>query len=319
MKNPLSQNGHVYRYDTIRCLLIFLVIMGHCLEYCDGNLARNLYRFIYSFHMPAFIYITGRMARFKKVRIYKRLILAYLIFQPGYILFNRWFFAEQSNIQYTLPIWIMWYLLTIISYYILIPMLPDKGSKWSLFFLVLSLIVSLTIGYMGDIGYYLSLSRTLCFYPFFILGYYFDSMAKKLTERPPLRFGITGFCIIGIVTGEYYFNCRNISIGALQGAYSYAASSSTIIDRGLMLLTATCWIILFEILIPDRKIFIVSTIGQNTMPIYLMHGFIIRYFYFIRLFHFSLISNLLLACIVTVILMLIFGNRYVGKLFRFLF
>ena len=319
MKDAIVRSRHIYRYDTIRCLLIFLVIIGHCLEYCNGEPARNLYRIIYSFHMPAFIFITGRIARFNKVKIYKRLLLAYFIFQSGYILYNRWLFAEQASFQYTMPVWIMWYLLTIITYYALIPMLPEKNSKWVLLILALSLMISLIVGYMEDIGYYLSLSRTLCFYPFFILGYYFDSLVGNRKRGLPFRLGISGICLVGIIVGEYYLNHRNFSIGALQGAYSYAASSSTVVDRGLILFTAICWILLLENLIPERKLAIVSTIGQNTLPIYLLHGFIIRYTYFIGLFHYSLTANLLLACTLTVVLMLILGNKYTGKLFRFLF
>lgn len=319
MKDLHSSPTHFYRYDTIRFLLIFLVLIGHCLEYCDGEPARNLYLVIYSFHMPAFIYITGRMARFNKIRIFKRLIMPYLVFQTLYILYNRWIFAEQARIQYTMPYWIMWYLLTIITYYILIPMLPEKKSKWVLPVLILSLVVSLAVGYMEDVGYYLSLSRTICFSPFFILGYYFDDLAGKLMKSLPLKIGICVICIAVIMSGEHYFLGRDFSIGALQGAYSYVASSSTVADRGLMLLTAACWVLLLESLIPDRRIPIVSIIGQNTMPIYLLHGFVIRYAYKTRLFHYSLTVNLFLAFAVTIILMLVLGNRYMGRFFRLLF
>ena len=46
-----------YQFDNIRLLLIFFVVFGHLLEsFAIGSL---LYRFIYSFHMPVFIFING--------------------------------------------------------------------------------------------------------------------------------------------------------------------------------------------------------------------------------------------------------------------
>lgn len=44
--------------DTAKGLCMILVIVGHTLPY--GNLMRN---FIFSFHMPAFFFLTGYTAR----------------------------------------------------------------------------------------------------------------------------------------------------------------------------------------------------------------------------------------------------------------
>ena len=46
--------------DTYKGLLIFLMVVGHCLElYQDDKICKLLYWFIYSFHMPVFIFISG--------------------------------------------------------------------------------------------------------------------------------------------------------------------------------------------------------------------------------------------------------------------
>ena len=53
-----------YRFDNIKFILITLVVFGHFLELIDGQTANNLYRIIYLFHIPAFIFITGYFAKF---------------------------------------------------------------------------------------------------------------------------------------------------------------------------------------------------------------------------------------------------------------
>ena len=49
--------------DSIKFVLILLVILGHALE-CNRDIAMNMkaYTFIYSFHMPAFILLSGYFA-----------------------------------------------------------------------------------------------------------------------------------------------------------------------------------------------------------------------------------------------------------------
>lgn len=51
-------------YDFYRGILIFLVTIGHCIQcyYIEmgGNFYNNiLFKIIYSFHMPAFMFLSG--------------------------------------------------------------------------------------------------------------------------------------------------------------------------------------------------------------------------------------------------------------------
>ena len=320
MKNPIGTRRHIHRYDTVRCLLIFLVVAAHILEYMGGETVKNTFRIIYSFHMPAFIFITGKMARFDKRKIIRHLIVPYLIFQPLFILFHRRVYGEDMELQFTVPYWLLWYLLTIIIFYILIPMLPRKGSRWVIPALVISVLGALGVGYMDNVGYYMSLARVFYFFPFFIWGYYYDTLLlKKGMENKLFKWGMAAACLIMILFGEKYICNAAFPNTALYGAYSYSASTSTIIDRMIIMLTAAAWILLLENLIPDVKIPLVSTIGQNTMPIYLFHGFIIRYAYVRGFFQYISPSNLLLVCEMSLALLLLFGSRYVGRLFRIIF
>ena len=52
-----------YKMDNIKAFLIFLVVLGHLLELVPGQKSEWLYYVIYTFHMPAFVYITGYFSR----------------------------------------------------------------------------------------------------------------------------------------------------------------------------------------------------------------------------------------------------------------
>ena len=51
-------------YDHIKALLIYLMVLGHLLtRFGDGAAADGLYLLIFSFHMPAFLFVSGYFAR----------------------------------------------------------------------------------------------------------------------------------------------------------------------------------------------------------------------------------------------------------------
>ena len=77
------------RFDNLKGILIFLVVFGHLLELVGGPAAAWLYRLIYSFHMPAFVFCSGWFAQFDAARFFRRLLYPYLLYQTLYLLFDR--------------------------------------------------------------------------------------------------------------------------------------------------------------------------------------------------------------------------------------
>lgn len=50
----------IYALDNIKGFLILLVVLGHCIQFTtDGFDHVALFRFIYSFHMPLFMWVSG--------------------------------------------------------------------------------------------------------------------------------------------------------------------------------------------------------------------------------------------------------------------
>ena len=97
-----------YRFDNIKFILITLVVFGHFLELINGQVTDNLYRIIYLFHIPAFIFITGYFAKFNPAKIIRTLILPYVISQLLYLPYNSLFILEKDTftLQFTKPYWL---------------------------------------------------------------------------------------------------------------------------------------------------------------------------------------------------------------------
>ena len=94
-----------------------------------------------------------------------------MVFQTGYILFDRLTLGENTPLQFTTPYWILWYLMADILYHLLIPMYDTTDRKRQCLGLAVTFALSLMTGYDSTVGYRLTLSRFLVFQPWFLLGF----------------------------------------------------------------------------------------------------------------------------------------------------
>lgn len=100
MTRPLSPAAsRDYGMDNLRCLLMMCVVLGHLLEICPSSPGSEfLYRILYVFHMPAFVFLTGYFARYDPRRIVSGWVIPYAVFQTLYLLFSRHVLGLQSQL-----------------------------------------------------------------------------------------------------------------------------------------------------------------------------------------------------------------------------
>src|SRR6266545_2379728 len=85
-------------FDNAKYLAIVLVAMGHAWEPLrgDSRAAAALYITVYTFHMPAFIVISGYFSRSfdagpgRIKRLVTGVAVPYVLFEVAYSLFKRW-------------------------------------------------------------------------------------------------------------------------------------------------------------------------------------------------------------------------------------
>ena len=303
-----------YRFDNIKFILITLVVFGHFLELINGQATDNLYRTIYLFHIPAFIFITGYFAKFNPAKIIRTLILPYVILQLLYLPYNSLFILEKDTftLQFTKPYWLLWYLMTVAFYYLLIPFFETNNRQKQLMIVAASIIVSLLAGLDENIGYFLSLSRFFSFLPFFLAGHYLAKTDKpdKTSSKKGISFLLPLIASIGVIFSIVYIINSPLRYQVLYGSYSYEAMTYGPDIKFLLTIFAGCWIILLLYIVPNRKIPRLSYIGKNTFCIFVLHGFFIKLADKYNLFQYSETKNLLLATLLTGVLLILLGNKY---------
>lgn len=283
------KSNRIFLFDNLKALLILFVVFGHSLEaLLKDNDAKFLYLLIYSFHMPLFAFCSGFFARYDAVKIRRNLIYPFLIFQGLYLLFDRVCLGQDTIWTLTKPYWLMWYLFAMIIWEIALPFVDTDSLPRQLAALTFFVALGILAGYDKTIGYYLSLSRILVYFPFFLAAYYIRkrnlfgrllSFAKSLTGR------IISVCSVCAMTAYIALHQEQYKVSWLYGAKSYSGGSYDAVFRLQFYLFALLWLLFLTGFIPDRKLPL-TAIGQNSLYIYLLHGFVIKY-----INHFQLLQH----------------------------
>ncbi|WLF70583.1 acyltransferase family protein [Clostridium septicum] len=174
-----------YYFDNLKGFLIICVIIGNSLELANPT-SVNVHTFIlllYIFHMPMFAFVSGYFSKISKRSTKERVIdttKLYLSAQIFYTFFNFLILKKSSvRLELLMPQWTLWYLLSMIFWYIISDYILDY-KKW----LMGSVCLSLIIGLDGSIGTIASVSRTVFFLPFFIIGRTFkEDYIEKLKKH----------------------------------------------------------------------------------------------------------------------------------------
>lgn len=271
-------------FDNAKAILIFLVVLGHFLIE-KGEVGDGIYWLIYSFHMPAFIFIAGYFSKkesWKKAffNVLGRFFLPYLIFQGIYSLYNHYFFDKEiNNLAYAN--FALWFLLAMIYWKLSLQVIIRW--KWTaLIFIVLYLAHRFLL---EDLNYF-SIGRAIYFSLFFYLGYFVKNFSpaiitviKKIPYRSVIFpfFGMSGlvfsymsyqFKWIDIETKWFYGKFD--SFNNLRKTYSI----SDLLLNQIEVTTFSFIIVIFFLLIVPVKKHSWTSIGTTTLTIYLLHGFI---------------------------------------------
>ena len=273
-----------YQYDTLRFLLIALVVLGHLLELAEGFPHREfLYAVIYSFHMPAFLFLSGMFARFDRIHYIFGLALPYLLLQTLYTSFVHALGDPYVHVEFSRPYWLLWYLFALMVYTALLPVY-DSPSRWGRGMLAAgSVVLALLVGCDPSIGYQWSASRIVAFQPWFLLGYYYRKerpWRERLEGMAPLPgAGMAAAAAACCAALEWLvFRC-GISAKMMLGAYPYGELHYGWPQRLLiMCCAASAVFLLFVVAAPrmKRRLPLLTTLGQNSLSIYLLHGFLIQ-------------------------------------------
>lgn len=276
------EKQRIYYWDNLKAILIFLVVLSHFLlpVVQEGELIKTAHFSIYLFHMPAFVLATGYFAKnyMKKdvpdVRKLMGILILYVVYKllicvTKYVLAGKYIDLKLFESS-AAP----WYLLAMFFWYIFLPLFAKFKPTASVGF---ALILALLIGTNEQVGSFLALSRTIVFFPFFLIGYYFDG--KKIEKMTSLINKIVSAIILATVVVLVFFGWELLDKYGeiIYGGVSYSKLG---LDDEIAIMLRILWYVIASImtvalmcLVPKRKLAI-SYIGSRTLSIYILHRII---------------------------------------------
>ncbi len=268
-------------FDNAKLILIFLVIFGHLIQpfVATHGVLEDVYYFIYTFHMPAFVLISGYFSKHYARKGYyrelvKKLLFPYICFQIIYSLFNV-LINLDSRVHLSLfnPKWSLWFLLSMFFWQLLLLVFGNIQPVLGLF---LAFSFGMLAGYADGIDSFLSLSRTIVFFPFFLLGFYATpAQFQRVRQRRMIFYGLAIFLLLGNIirrleqANKYWF------FGSQP--YDHFLENPEVggVVRLLVYTMSLCAIFAFFTFVP-RKRYVFTKWGQNTLYTYLLHGFVVK-------------------------------------------
>jgi len=313
--------------DNARYWVMLLVVVGHSLtELVVMDSARGVYTWVYLFHMPFFILISGYTARgymgdFRQVRrVVSTLIVPYLLVETSLQLITKHYDGEPQHLEILSPQWLGWFLAALFIWRITTPIW--RALKYPI---TTSIVISLASGLI-EIPNVLALPKVLAFLPFYVIGLH---MNKDLF----LRLGDWRVRVVSVVVlaasfvycqfhasewttswllWKQRYNEHPLDVGPVEGV----ATRAMLILIAIVLTAATLS------LIPRARSWTTSA-GERTLYCYLLHGYVIilldrQFDLWAKLEPYG--APAVLGCIVVaVVLANLLMTRVVAKVFRPLF
>lgn len=278
VKARTESTERVALFDNIKFLMITLVVVGHFADVFakDSGVCRGIYLFIYAFHMPMMLFISGLFYSNKKntskilFYVCSGFTLKISIAIINLICYQRTSFSLLADGG------IPWFLFVLAAYQLLMYLLRNTNKK---FLLIFSILLACFVGYDKSVGSYLYLSRIVVFFPFYLFGTmlspqkvvsFLNKHSKKLFVIAIVVMAIWLFlCFYKIdsiyslrrlFTGKNPFSEEMMSVGPLLRLLCYCISFLT----GASLLVLT----------PKKQIPFFSSLGSKTLNVYYWHWII---------------------------------------------
>ena len=276
-----KQKNRVFLFDNLKFLLIVLVVVGHFVDGVKGgsHLYKSIFIFIYSFHMPLFLFCSGVFHKNKDVFIRA---LRYIC--TGFAL--KIIFTVMKLLLHGEPSFellsdggLPWYMFVLAIYVGITYAFRNVDKR---FLLVFSVILACFVGYDDTVGDFLYLSRTIVFYPFYLCGSMISKdTLVKINSKKLLK--VFSLCVIAawIVFCFVKTDSATLLRGLFTGRNPFATKEIFekwgFLYRLLTYLITTITSFAVFCLVPSCKIPVITNCGSKTLQVYLWHwpGFMV--------------------------------------------
>lgn len=271
----MSTKNRDYFFDNYKALLIVLVVVGHFIEPCyDNNVfLSGLKWMIFSFHMPAFIFISGYFSK-REIsfgKLVQKLVIPYFVYELIYYFLYVFIIHKETGLYFARPKFSLWYIMALFFWRLVTPYLKKIPGH-----IFIAVTAGLLVG-MTELDNLFSIPRILVFFPFFLAGYHFErDWFEKIKEKAGRLLAVfslyLGGCLALVLTFRVHLTPK-----IFYGRYSYE-EMDTGYGEGILVRLACYGVSFLAVFlistIISRKPHGYSRLGQRTMPIYLFHGLV---------------------------------------------
>ncbi|WP_406008936.1 acyltransferase family protein [Streptomyces sp. NBC_00637] len=267
-------------FDNAKYLAIVLVAMGHAWESLKGDsrVLTAAYVLLYTFHMPAFIVISGFFSRSfdgspaKLKRLVTGVVVPYIVFETAYPLLKTYVGGAPQDISLLDPYYLTWFLCALFIWRLTTPL-------WKLVRhpLPVALGIAMLASATPNIGGDLDLPRVLQFLPFFVLGLNLKPEHFALVRRRWFR--IAAVPVFAFALAFSWWAVPRMNSGWLYhrnsaqelGVPWWVGPVMQLALFGCSLLLTAC----FFSWVPGRTMWF-TALGAGTLYGYLTHGLLIK-------------------------------------------
>ena len=280
-----NEKGRLYFYDNAKFVLIFFVVLAHYLSPLTSTVAfcRVLWYTINTFHMPAFIFISGFFAksyiaadRTIKVQRTATYVILFLVAQLAVSAFE-WFVLKESfpfSLVYARSS--LWFLQCLIIWHLVLPF-AARFKAWLV--LPIAVVLALYIGYEPMCTNLMALSRVFVHFPFFLCGYYCSqrTIDKLFTwkARVPLWLLSAGIVVLyGFISKKGFGKLLTCNYSYSQIAFLKPFPAGTWwIGRLCFYVFALILGAAFLSILPRGKV-LYTSLGAKSLSVYILHRFV---------------------------------------------
>ncbi|MFE4449701.1 acyltransferase family protein [Streptomyces sp. NPDC056796] len=268
-------------FDNVKYLAIVLVAVAHAWEpVMEGSrTTRALYMVVYTFHMPAFILVSGYFSRSfdmsspKVKRLVTGVVVPYVIFETAYSLFRRYVGGvEDTPITLLDPLYLTWFLIALFIWRVTTPLWQSLRHP-----MPVALTIAVLASVTPEIGDDLDLQRVCQLLPFFVLGLLMKPEHFQLIRRREVRMAAVPVAVGALLFA--YWAAPHMRLGWFYRSnaaqemdapwWSGAVMSLAMFGCALLLTIA------FLAWVPRRPMWF-TVLGAGTICGYLLHGFLVK-------------------------------------------
>jgi fucose 4-O-acetylase-like acetyltransferase len=266
-------------FDNAKMLLVTLVVVGHSWTLLpDVSTSSPVYVFLYSFHVPAFVLVTGYLSRsftFTRANLRKlatTVVVPYFVFETLLALFRTVVGHENFGVLYISPHWPMWYLTVLFLWRLATPFLTRMRPA-------VAMTVAVAICLVGGLNTVpaLDLPRTFGLLPFFVAGLVMTREQFDWLARPRVR-------VVAAVLMVLAFVAATVTAGSFSKEWLYWRTGypdlgvpfwlGASVRLGLLVVAGALALSALSLIPRSQRWF--TPLGAASLVVYLFHGFAVK-------------------------------------------